>query len=171
MCNALSSPFRGQSALEWCCCLCDCESNLLSKRPRDQSTHVSDDNATVFPFGFLKAMTLPIFNRVNTSLGISALAKSRHMREKPAVSASDSNKGRMWSGSGGQDVFRDGILEHGRPSLRISQSRECGNDSALAALRSKSCSALWLRRRRLLRDLRAVLTWPSLSSKRVRQSP
>ena len=42
-----SSTFRGQSELEWCCCLFDCENNLLSNRPRDQSTHdVADDNAT-----------------------------------------------------------------------------------------------------------------------------
>ena len=26
------STFRGQSALEWCCCLFDCENNLLSNR-------------------------------------------------------------------------------------------------------------------------------------------
>ena len=75
--------------LEWCCCLFNCECNLLGNRPPDQSPHV-------FPFGFCKAVTLPIFNNISTSPGIPALAKSRHMREKPAVSASDSNKSRKW---------------------------------------------------------------------------
>ena len=93
-------------------------------------------------------------------------------------------------GSGGPDVFKNGIPEHGKPSLRISQSKECCiitcGQSAPLTNRAADNSPMWTNDSWLLCalnlvhsscagvvcwDLREVLAWPSLSSKRVRQSP